>query len=125
MKRKIISDQNKKDNVELVISNQSFVIDSVDIEILIDGKKVLNEEFHVEGDKLAQHNWKRHRISLDNGSHSLKVSSQKGQAQMEKTLLVKNTLTVTIAYWNNSQSGSKKSKGFFTIDSGKDQVATM
>lgn len=120
-----MSASNQKDNVELVISNQSFDINPVDIEILVDGNKIVSENFFVEGNQPVQHNWQRHRISLDDGEHRLKVSSQKGLAQIEKTLHVKNTLTVTIAYWDNSLPGKKKSKGFFTIDSGEKRVATM
>jgi hypothetical protein len=124
-KQKSMPVRDQKDNVELVISNQSFDINPVDIGILVDGKKILSENFFVEGDQPAQHNWQRHHIFLDDGPHHLKVSSQKGDAQIETTLHIKNTLTVTIAYWYNSQPGKKKSKGFFTVDSGENRVATM
>ncbi len=125
MKRKTIAGQEQETNVELVISNQSFDTDPVDIEILVDGKQILNEKFHVDGDQPAQHNWKRHRISLVDGPHILTVSSKKGQAKMEKKLQVIKSLTVTIAYWDTGQPNDKISKGFFTIDSGENKVATM
>ena len=44
--------QHMDDNVTLLVSNQSFDIDPVDIEISIDGQAIVQDALDVQGDQL-------------------------------------------------------------------------
>ena len=110
-------DKDKPDNVTLLISNQSFDIDPVDIEIRIDGDVVVKDNFNVQKGELAQHNWQQYHLHLSNGSHQLTATAKKGKAQLQTELLVEGTQTVMIAYWKNSRLDNQKQKAHFTIES--------
>jgi hypothetical protein len=112
-------------NVTLLVSNQSFDINPVDITILVDGQTVMQDEFDVQGDQPPQHNWRRYHLRLDDGLHSLDVVSKKGRAQLHTTCEVAGEPTVTIAYWYGRRSPKSKPKGYFTVEIGPSHVATM
>jgi hypothetical protein len=113
------------DNVTLLVSNQSFDIDPVDIEISIDGQVIVQDEFDVQGDQLPQHNWQQYHLRLNDGLHSLVVKSEKGQAEQQAKFAVAGAHSCTIAFWYDHRSSRSKPKGFFTVRCGQRQVATM
>lgn len=117
--------QHPSNNLTLLVSNQSFDVNPVDIEIQIDGKVVVQDKFDVQGNGLPQHNWQQYYLRLADGRHSLLVASKKGQAQLQTHFDTKGQHTVMIAYWNNSRSANRKTKGHFTVESSPGPVATM
>lgn len=117
--------QDMNANITLLASNQSFDVNPVDIEILIDGRVVVQDEFNVEGDQPPQHNWQQYQLRLDDGSHSLVAKSDKGQAQLKTTFKIPGVQTITVAYWYGRRSARSKSKGYFTVEYGLHQAATM
>lgn len=117
--------QDAHDNMTLLVSNQSFDVTPVDIKISIDGQVIVKDDFDVQGDQLPQHNWQRYHLRIEDGSHSLAAESKKGKAQERITFEVSGLHTVTIAFWHGSRSVRSKPEGYFTVESGPRQVATM
>ena len=86
-------------NVVLYVSNQSFAIDSVDIIVEIDGDEVISEDFEVAD----QHNWKQFILRLAPGRHTLKARSSRGDAALEKTLVVTDEHWAVLNYWYSTE----------------------
>jgi hypothetical protein len=102
-------------DLTLLISNQSFDINPVDIEIKIDGEVVVKDNFNVQQGQLSQHNWQQYHLQLSRGSHQLVATSKKGKAQLQTELKIEAAQTSMIAYWKN-QSKNQKQKAHFTIE---------
>jgi len=117
--------QDTHDNVTLLVSNQSFDVNPVDIKVSIDGQVIVQDKFDVRGDQPPQHNWRHHHLRLEDGPHSLVVESKKGQARLDTTFRVAGRHTLTIAFWYGGRSVKSKPEGHFTVESGPRQVATM
>jgi hypothetical protein len=79
----------------LYVSNQSFAISPVDIQVEIDGEVVVREHFDVGN----QHSWKAFTLNLSAGKHRLKVSSAKGEAELSEGFEVKGEHWALISYW--------------------------
>jgi hypothetical protein len=120
-----VTTQDADVNTTVLVSNQSFDVNPVDVEICIDGRVVVQDMFDVQGDQLPQHNWQQYHLRLDKGSHSLVARSEKGQAQLNTTFEVPDVHTVTIAYWFGRRSARSMPQGYFTIECGPGQVSTM
>jgi hypothetical protein len=110
--------------VTLLISNQCFEINPVDIVVSIDGQVIVQEKCDVQGDGLAQHNWQRHPLYLEAGEHLLEAESKLGRARLEANFLVVDTLTLSLAFWCKRQQ-RRRSEGFFTLDHGRQPPALM
>lgn len=82
-------------NFTLHVSNQSFAITPVDIQVLIDGERVVHEDFDVGN----QHGWKRYTLSLAPGKHEIRVSSEKGKAELSQEIEVTGQHWAVIDYW--------------------------
>jgi hypothetical protein len=63
----------------LFVSNQSFEIDPVRIDVMIDGRRVICQEFFVEG----QHNWVQFDYQLDGGVHTLNAIAHEVNVETE------------------------------------------
>lgn len=63
----------------LYVSNQSFEVDPVDLEVTIDGATALDQEFLVG----SQHTWVPFGFDLPDGPHRVLVASTKGDAKAE------------------------------------------
>lgn len=113
------------ENVTLLVSNQSFDVNPVDITVAIDGREVVQDELDVQGDQPPQHNWRQYHLRLEDGPHSLDVRSKKGQAQLHTTFDVAGRHTLGIAYWHGGRPGQGKRGGHFTVESGPRPIATM
>ena len=116
--------QDPHGNVTLLISNQSFDVNPVDIKVSIDGQVVVQDKFDVQGDQPPQHNWQQYHLRLEDGPHSLVAKSKKGQAQLHTTFEVVGRHTLTIAYWHG-RSAKSKPEEYFTVESGPRGAATM
>jgi hypothetical protein len=61
-------------NFSLYVSNQSFDIDPVDVQVSFDGQLALTGDFLVEG----QHSWHRFDFKLAPGSHEMRSTTDAG-----------------------------------------------
>lgn len=96
--------QTTNGNFVLYVSNQSPDISPVDITIHIDGKKAVSADFTVGN----AHGWVKHTFQLASGKHQLVVGTQKGSAQMEKDIEIKDKHWAVIDYWFSKQEMEKK-----------------
>ena len=85
----------KDGNFVLVVSNQSFAVNPVDICIKIDGILVVDDFFDV-GD---QHNFIPYVLKLAKGKHKISVSSGKGQASLEQEFDIIDKHWGSLFYW--------------------------
>jgi hypothetical protein len=69
-------------NFLLWVSNQSFDIDPVDIEVRLDGQLAVTGEFLVEG----QHSWHEFAFRLAPGNHTLSAASRAGGANVSQMI---------------------------------------
>lgn len=82
-------------NVVLYVSNQSFEIDPVDIEVRVDGRLVVSKDFNVG----SQHNWESFRLSLPAGRHVLTARSKRGEAEIRQPFDVDGNRWLVLDYW--------------------------
>ena len=117
--------QDEKYNITLLVSNQSIDINPVDIEIRIDNRLAVHANFDSSGVQPSQHNWESFHFQLENGDHTIVISSEKGEARLEKTFEVNSVHTVTIAYWYDASDHRTKSAKFFTFNIVEGSVGLM
>ena len=67
----------------LMVSNQSFDLDPVDVTVRIDDVVVVRDDFRVEG----QHTWVPFDLALDPGPHSLVARTTAGDTEIETALV--------------------------------------
>lgn len=82
-------------NFALYISNQSFEIDLIDVEVYIDEKLAVNDEFQ----NISGHEYSSFRFSLSEGTHAIKIVSQKGGATLEDTFTIVEAGRGVIHFW--------------------------
>jgi len=103
--------QDEEENFILYISNQSFAVNPVDITVHIDGKKVVEGDFDVNGGGPAQHKWVEHQFRLAPGKHTLTVSSKKGKASLKETFVLEGKRWGAVSYWYHPQvTGGRRPK---------------
>lgn len=83
------------ETLHLYVSNQSFEIDPVDIEVYVDGRQLVCDEFFVEG----QHNWILHDLSLEWGEHSLRAEGNDGTTTFEETFELNGERWAVLDFW--------------------------
>jgi hypothetical protein len=83
-----------KANLTLYVSNQSFEIDPVDIQVEIDGKLAVSGDFLVEG----QHSWHQFPFALSPGEHELRMSSSAGPTRTE-AIVIDDPRYAVINFW--------------------------
>ncbi|MCZ7557503.1 MAG: hypothetical protein M5R41_13975 [Bacteroidia bacterium] len=104
--------QDGSGNFVLYVSNQSFDIPTVDIQVTIDGKTAVSATFEVKN----QHNWIKHTFLLAPGKHVLKASSVTGEATVESEFEVNERLWGVLNYWYYARLGGNKFLEFRTQD---------
>jgi hypothetical protein len=112
-------------SLTLQVSNQSFDIDPVEIEITIDGQVVVHGEFELQGEGLAQHNWKHYEIQVEAGPHHLRARSTQVHVVQESEFETPATELVTIAFWSGRGDPSGEQVHYLTIHAGRGPAATM
>jgi len=95
-------DYTKLSNVQftLYISNQSFIIDPVDIQVEMDGIIVVNDKFYVED----QHTFIPSELSLRQGMHQIRIWSVKGNAELSTEFELIDQDMAMITYWHSPNS---------------------
>lgn len=99
-------------NFTLYVSNQSFVIDPVDIKLSIDSQDVVDQDFY---GKNQHKNWRTYRLSLNPGTHILRVESKRGNARLEKTFEVKGRHWAAMSFFYYPPSHSEPTPRQFTF----------
>lgn len=89
----------EKGNVALYLRNNASALDPVDLHLSIDNIDVVWDAFDWQPSIFTHY-----RIQLAEGQHHLIAESQRGQARLEKTFSVSNTLYVGITYWYSEPS---------------------
>lgn len=84
----------------LYVCNQSLSISPIDILIEIDGKVVVQEEFEVG----RQLNWKTFDLRLSPGNHTIRVSSDKGEALLSEEFFIDGEYGAAVQYWYYPES---------------------
>ena len=79
----------------LFVSNQSFEVDPVDIEVRIDGDVVAGGEFAVGN----QHNWSEFTVNLEPGSHQLTAVSDSGGCSLSEEIEVSGDRWASVSFW--------------------------
>ncbi len=88
--------ESENGNFTLYVSNQSYAIDTIDIQIYIDDMLAVNEDFEVKN----QHNWKRFRFDLSKEEHVIVAKSTKGAAMLEQEFSITDSAHwAVIDYW--------------------------
>jgi len=87
--------QDLNGNFTLAVSNQSFAITPVDIDIDIDGKRAIQSEFDVG----SQHNWIGFKFQLSPGEHTIQALSRKGEASLKKSFTINGKHWGVLNYW--------------------------
>lgn len=71
-------------NLSIVITNQSFEDEEVQLEVKVDGITVVNGDFHVEG----QHNFVSYQLAVQPGTHELTAESEDFGEKLRETFEV-------------------------------------
>ena len=92
-----LSDEEKKTNVTLIISDQCSLKGKTIIKVKIDKKTVVDQVFEVG----SQHNWINFYYNLDEGKHVIEAESEDG-ATIVKEFSVNegNRRWILIQHWN-------------------------
>ncbi|MFH2072773.1 MAG: hypothetical protein ABIJ75_07990 [Actinomycetota bacterium] len=81
--------------LHLYVSNQSFEIDPVGIEIYIDGELEISQEFEV----LGQHNWILFEFEIAEGPHEIRAVALNAEADLEESFEVAEETWAVIDFW--------------------------
>lgn len=101
---------------QILVSNQSFAVSPVDIDVYLDGVHAISGDFEVG----SQHTWIPFDFELASGEHTLRVVSAKGNASAEEPFTLGETKRWSIVmFWASGAPAS------FTIDLRDQQPAFM
>jgi len=81
--------------LKLFVSNQSFEVDPVDIEVRVDGDVVAVGEFAVGN----QHNWREFVVDLEPGRHELTAVSKSGGCSLSREIEISGDRWATVSFW--------------------------
>ena len=82
-------------NLIVYVSNQSFDIDPVDIQITFDRQPLIEGDFLVEG----QHNWLRFDFGVEAGVHQLSANSSESPTQTVSIATGNDTRFAVVNFW--------------------------
>lgn len=89
-------EQNTSGNLEIIVSNQSFEIDAVDVAVRIDGELAVSDIFEVG----SQHTFVSHTFRVSPGTHTLTAESDRGEATLTSTIEVTDDKRwAVLMYW--------------------------
>ncbi len=109
-------------NLGIIVSNQSFEIDAVDVHVRIDGKVAISDVFLVEG----QHTFIDYTFDIRPGLHQLSVTTAAGEAQLEaqiETTTSKRWATIMYWYYPTETGGAGPTPRQFTFNESDDEPA--
>ena len=95
----------------LLVSNQSFDLSQVDIEIRIDDQLAVTGDFLVEG----QHTWIPFDFDLAPGPHQLRVASEFGGATLEQEFDMDARKWGVVSFWYYAAGSPEPTPRQFTF----------
>lgn len=97
--------------LHLLISNQSFDLDPVDIDVFLDGKHVVTGDFHVNG----QHTWVPFDFSVPAGHHTLRVEGVGGDVTLNAgfDMSAETWGVLNFWYYKDAQGGAEATPKHF------------
>jgi len=98
--------------LHLWVSNQSFDIDPVLIEIYIDDRRVVCQVFYVEG----QHNWILFDLVLEPGNHTLRAIANSEDAELTETFDHTIEQWAVVDFWFYAEHGEPQHLTFSIQD---------
>ena len=98
--------------MHLYVSNQSFAIDPVDIQIRIDGELLVSDTFEV----LNQHNWIRYDLELTVGEHVINATALDGEVELHETFQVAAETWSLVEFWDSEDRGDTPFLRWITQD---------
>lgn len=103
------------------VSNQSFDLDPVDIDVYVDGTKLITGDFLVKG----QHNWFRFDfIAEADKPHTVRAVTQKGQVERSEVVQVPaKGRWVVVNFFYYGPSHYNPTPRSFSIDAYDDEPA--
>lgn len=99
-------------NFHLYVSNQSFDIDPVEIQVYIDGQEVVNGTFRVE----SQHTWILFDLDLEPGEHTLRAVGHDGEAELIETFNISDEHWGLVEFWANPTEAPEPMFTFYVQD---------
>ena len=111
----VLTDATDPAPLHLYVSNQSFDIDPVRIEVFVDDLAVICQDFDV-GD---QHNWVLFDMELEPGTHTIRAVGNEGAAELTETFEIGGERWAVIDFWYYSEDeGEGQGEGgqTFTFD---------
>lgn len=88
----------------LYVSNQSFDIDTVDIQVYIDDRQVVCDTFRVE----AQHTWVLFELMVDPGEHTIRAMGRGGDVELTEEVDIPGERWGLVQFW------TEEGRTFFT-----------
>ncbi len=108
-----MTDAPEVEALHLYVSNQSFDINPVRIEVFIDDLAVICGDFDV-GD---QHNWTLFDMELEPGTHTIRAVGNEGGAELAETFDMDGERWAVIDFWFYSEGRDDGDGGQnFTFD---------
>lgn len=86
----------------LVVSNQSFVVATADIDVTIDGQRVVTGDFDVGG----QHTFLTFDFPLTVGSHGIEAVSKRGGVAFSGRLDLNGERWGVLTFWHDDGAAS-------------------
>jgi len=107
-------------NFRLYVSNQSFAISPVDIEVFLDGKRVVDGSFEVG----SQHTIEVFVLKLSPGRHKIVAESSKGHAKLEQDFEVTAKTWAALDFWYYPKmvGGAGPCPRHFTLDVSQEPI---
>jgi len=99
-------------NFVLYVSNQSFKISKVYIQIKIDSKVVVSQFFKVGN----QHNWKGFQFSLSKGIHTLEARSDQEDVEFAQEFEITDKHWAVVDFWYYPKTHGEPAEGQFTFN---------
>jgi hypothetical protein len=90
----------------LLVSNQSSAVPQVDIQVRIDGRRVVDEAFALG----SGHTVKRYEFQLSKGPHQLQATANRGAATYEGSIDIQATLWGALFFWRSPDEGRSASE---------------
>jgi len=103
--------ESENGNFTLYVSNQSFEVSKVDIQIKIDGKVVVSDLFDVGN----QHNWKGFVFSLAKGTHTLEVRSDQEDVNLTEEFEITEKNWAVVDFWYYPESHYEPTERHFSF----------
>jgi hypothetical protein len=90
----------------LLVSNQSSTVPQVDIQVRIDGRRVVDDTFALG----SGHTVKRYEFLLSKGAHELRATAHRGAATYEGSIEMQAEVWGALFFWRSAKEGASASE---------------